>query len=777
MKHIKKIISLLLVFIILCTTCVGFSACSKGSVEMSVGDYLITLIDEFGMYLGSEELNDNIALSVAKEWEVVDDKNLNTEENVQKGFVLTTLVKTVGFYETENLTDEDIAEYGAKNGYSAFSYKSSKDFYDKANKEETIESINNAKQIWLNPNFEENTNVKLKDDVLDLSTYTYDEQETSSIEVDNLNDISSETADIDDLLSNDFNSLESSDRNVVVIYGKVDIEKGQTYVSPTLGANASNEIYNVEDVEYRDGKTYIINSDQEVDIETVLETAEFSGSGIDDLTTVPIVDGNGIVHYPDGSTSISNMSTVSNSPVVTNMAYNLPNAKSSYLGTLSNPSVENTAVSGEIKIEFGPLSASITTSKDSFKCKISGEIDPEKLNNKINDKLKDKLGEKNEVKAKIKVDSGIEIKDISADYNVDLFKRNAYISVSGTQVNSIGAKVQVAAKGNYPIGETKVENLPEKPSAVITKTLAKVPIKSVGVASICLLIKAKIAIDGSIEYVVTTQSTYGAEVKKGNLRLIKDVNRDKDVNIKAKIEGTVYIGPAIYVGKTNAFSLGFEGGLGAEYKLTIHVYDKQTKEQLFYQEVGNDIQEFGNIESTDSKGVDFCHDVNVYWILKAKVDTESWLAEKLKISFEAEIFGKKNASFIDKHYEDGKEVSECTRKYDRESTTLDNEDNNYSSNIETQELNSSIYEGKTSSIQISALPKGYKKSDLNFISNDNSVVTVDSNGTITGKKSGSTTITISTSDGKYSVEYAVFVLEKLAFFEEDCLVYDEVLSI
>lgn len=50
-----------------------------------------------------------------------------------------------------------------------------------------------------------------------------------------------------------------------------------------------------------------------------------------------------------------------------------------------------------------------------------------------------------------------------------------------------------------------------------------------------------------------------------------------------------------------------------------------------------------------------------------------------------------------------------------------------------------------------------------FSSQDSSVATVSKDGTITGVSSGSTIITISTSDSKYSTQYAVNVLENANF--------------
>lgn len=754
MKTFKKIISVILVITVLATTCVGFSACSKSSESLSIGEYLTTLIDEFGMYLGDDELTDEIALETAVDWKIVN-TSVNLSDNVKKGFVLVTLVKTVGFYDTADLTDSEIADYAAANNYNAFKYSGEKDFNSTADKDETLASIQNAKDIWANPDFEEYENIKYSDDVVDLSTYSYDVQSTSELTV--LENANADISDESDEGENNIDLVNDADRDTVVINGEADIKEGQIYVSPTLNSNAANEIYRADKIEYKDGKTYITNSNEDIDIEEFLETAEFSGSEIDDLTTVPIVDGDGNVHYPD-ETTVSNTSNEFVAPTVSNMSYTPGEAEPEYLGGASG--VESmTTGDNKFTMSFGDLEASISIGKNSFKCKISGTI-KDKDSKKTFDNGRGSLSGK----AEVDVNKSIEIKDISCDYDVNLFKKNAYITVSGTQVDKTGASVKGTSTFRYNVGQTQVRDLPEPASTVISKTIAKIPIKSFGPVSICLLIKAKISLEGSIEFVVTTQSTYGAEVKNGKLRFIKDVDRDKDININAKAEATIYAGPALYVVNTNILSAGFELGIGAEYSLILHVYNKNTNEQLYYQEIGFNVIETEASQSIEEDlKVDACQDINVYWIFKASIDGDSWLAATFNFVGSHEFLGKDNASFVDKHIEDGKDVGECTRKYDREATTEETTEPNYSDSIETEKFSSTVNVGASSKINITALPEGYSNSDLVFSSQDSSVATVSKDGTITGVSSGSTIITISTSDSKYSTQYAVNVLENANF--------------
>lgn len=748
MKFFKKIVSLLLVTTIVVTTCVGFSSCSRTEEavgKMTVSEYLVTLVDEFGMYIGNEELTYDEALKVAKQWGVID-TDIAADKTVINGFVLVTLVKTVGFYDVSSLTDEEIADYAKDNGYNSFSYKGKKDFNKCPNKNEVIESIENAKEIWANPNFEKASNIEFNDDVVDLTNASVVSDKTTELKrVDNgrIDGSSSESSNEDSSIEN-----ASFKRNKVVLDGNIDIKEGQTYVSPTMGESGTYEMYVAEKVEHKDGYTYITNSDEKVDIEETLKEASGSDSGtVTDLTSMPITDGDGNIHYPTTATNTS----VYEDAVVIPMSYNSDSS------IQIEPMKAN--ASTEFTVKFGDeLSATVTVKESSFKCKISGEI------------AKKESSSKNS-KASLKVDKSFEVKDISYNYDYNIFKKNAYLSVSATQVETTGISVKAETGKPIKVGEKDIKDLPEAANVVISKTLAKVPIVSNGVVSVCLLVKAKVSLSGSVELVVTTQSTYGAELKNGNLRLIKNVKRDKDVTINAKVEVTAYVGPALYVGTKNVFSFGFEGGIGASYKLTLHVVDAEKQLELFYQDC--DLNVSGNLDLQAGLKCDICQDINVYWILKFSVDDECLLISLLnkigvsKISTSVEIFGKDNSSFIKKHIEDGKDVGKCTRKYIGKEGTTEAEVENYADSIELENFSLTTYEGKSVTVGVTAVPNGYKSSELIYESSDNSIATVSSKGVVKGIKSGTVIITVYTKDKKYSSSIAVTVMTKLALNNSD----------
>lgn len=754
MKSFRRIISIILTITVLVTTSLGFSACSKSDNaegKMLVSDYLVKVIDDFNMNPDSEETTPDTALEIAKEWRVIDNNDINLKKPVTEGFVLVTLVKTVGFYDVDSLDKYEIADYAVENNYNGFKYKDKKDFNKCPSKAEVIDSINKAKSIWLNPHFEKTSDIEYKDDVADLSDYSFDQTSTSDLAPvkakasSSNNDSNKSFDDSSDILTDNFK------RKQVVINGKADIEKGQTYVSPTVGTDAANEMYVAEKVEYIDGKTYITNSDESVDLEMALVQASGSDSGIvDDLTSRPIVDGDGNVHYPEDyevEPTLNNLQNVS----PTYMSYD-PN--STY--DIQNVKKKNSKQM-KFSVNFGTLSAEVVVKNNSFKCKVTGTVySKEKKTETLDFNSENVKSSKNEVK----VNKAVEIKDISYDYNYNIFKKNAYLVVSSTKVDTTGISIGKDNKSETKITPDGINSALNEAKFLKSKTLASIPLATAGPVSINLVIKLKLSISGGVEIVVTTKSQYGLDVKNGNIRIVKDEKKSKDITVNAKIEATVYFGPALCVGGVNVVSCGFEVGAGAEFKMTLHVVDVEKNFELYSENFGIDVS--GNMSVAENIKCDVCSDLNVYWIMKFTIDGDCLLAKWFKISYSKDILNKDNASFVKAHFEDGKKVKKCTRKYTgkEEATTESNKPQKDS--IELSAFSITINEGGQGTINVTALPTGYKSSDLIYQSDDTSVVTVSNSGIVKGVSSGTAIVSVYTKDKKYQTSIAVSVIKKLS---------------
>lgn len=66
-------------------------------------------------------------------------------------------------------------------------------------------------------------------------------------------------------------------------------------------------------------------------------------------------------------------------------------------------------------------------------------------------------------------------------------------------------------------------------------------------------------------------------------------------------------------------------------------------------------------------------------------------------------------------------------------------------------MNVNMSKGRSESVDIQHLPKGYLVNDIVFDTKDASIVSIDKNGTLTVNKEGYTIVYAKTSDGKYQV--------------------------
>ena len=181
MKFLKSAISIVLIISMLFSISVAFSSCSedKEKVSMTVGEYLTSLSDKFGMEsYQSEEPHvanigkDNMFFGVVQasyEWNIIDGSELNTEDEISKEFVANTLVKAVGLKDVSDMSSEEIAKYANENGYITFKYRGEKDNNKLVSKTEAEDSLQASFEIFTNRNYGKGeSEVKLTDGVKDL---------------------------------------------------------------------------------------------------------------------------------------------------------------------------------------------------------------------------------------------------------------------------------------------------------------------------------------------------------------------------------------------------------------------------------------------------------------------------------------------------------------------------------------------------------------------------------------------------------------------------------
>ena len=439
----------------------------------------------------------------------------------------------------------------------------------------------------------------------------------------------------------------------------------------------------------------------------------------------------------------------------------------------------------ELGFEIDGLEVAGSVSDNSISFSIKGEIPL------------DKKGKK-----KVTVGKSYSIEDISLDYDWDIewFKlKSAYAKLNYTTVDTTSISSKWEKEGAVDFDHRKKPTLANILNSEIresaaakgakTITICSFPIVNGGVGRIDVDIKAKISVTGSVELIVTTRNSNGIEYKNGNLRYIKAKSNDVDLNIKAKIEGTLYAGVSIKALKMNLLGIGFEAGIGVEFTAIAHLVNSDNVEidQMSVDGSGEVVEATVNSVQNityEEKGktltahVDVCGDITTYFILRFKFDDDCAIAELLNgktdksggvIKLEIEIFGKDNARIdaLCTHVEEWKFIESCTRKYNsiddveeeaKEGTATDSDANAESDetlDIDTYFLN--LLVGKTAVLDVTELPKGYKESDLIYSSSDTEVVTIESNGKITAIKEGTAEVTVSIPNTSIEIKCSIVV--------------------
>lgn len=441
----------------------------------------------------------------------------------------------------------------------------------------------------------------------------------------------------------------------------------------------------------------------------------------------------------------------------------------------------------------------------------------------------------NHPQAKARFEEEFEISDLSVTHDFDwagLKLKSANLKIDYKTKNKLGFSYSDKASGvfapeksngngkfltNFKRAVLKDVN-GKGAKTIVSKKIVKVcslNVYSVGVAKICLDVNLTLSFDGSVSITVTESGSKGVEYKNGNVRFIKTCTKSCDGELKAKVEFTIGMGPALYVVGLKKRLVGFEvkGGAGATASLKAHLADSEMHlfEELDFNDVSPEIVENTFVEGditasleevqavAQAQGgifkadagyqaklhIDWCINVNVYAILKVGITDESYLTDFLggkEVKLNIDIFNEKNATFFNMHidnfqFKDAvlsfgfKEATgdHCTLKYvpfekGSEEEISDEEISERNDGILTGDnlilstMNVNMDVGQTYLLNVTQVPKGYSLDDIIFASKEKSIATVDRNGVIKAIGTGCVLIYAETSDHKYKALVSVIVV-------------------
>lgn len=753
----KRITAILLCVLLIIGAIFSTSGCQNTTSNNSItkGEVLYMVLDSFGMLnYGSSEQTASDCIQIASDWSMIDANNTNAEDAANKGFLAEVLVKCVGLKDTSDMSSDDILEYAANNNYVSFEYRGRTDSIRNVTMDEVTESIKRSFDIWTNRTLEKKEDIVLGENVVDLSK----EDPANKIEIDH----------------------SSNEITLPSAMGE-KIKPGETFIVPPENAFETAKAYKAEKVESIGDKSIIKISD--ADIETAIQDMKVSGNVEPDLTDAYIIDGVGNIvgDAPEASLQSSLLTDELSDMKLISVDDTEPQLMGKDKKKSIKFSIDGLEVQGEV-------------SKKSIGFSVKGDI---LTNNKDN--------------VKLTISKGYEIKDIGLDYDYDIewfSLKSAYAKVNYTTVDKSGISVSykkgLVKAPEYTNGNGKFlsnwkrSHLKDSQAkGAKTIKICSVAIVNGGVVSFNLDVKIKISISGSVELIVTTNNVKGIEYKKGKVRYIKEQHEDTDLKARCKAELTLYAGFSFRALGFNILGLGIEGGIGCEASATLHLADSENRliDEIGLGNANTDIvmdslsglngasyshDEYGEIRLR----CDLCIDVTTYFILKFCIDSDCLISKFVKSSFEIVFFDKDNAKIdlLSGHWEDGKKVPECTRKYSsatdeqsdgdqsgKQSDTGSGQDEGKgiiseadSIDIDTYFVNLNI--GENYQILTEELPYGYQNSDVEYVSADQNIASVGQDGMITGVSEGFTEIRVQTKDKKYSVSCSVYIIgEPVAF--------------
>jgi len=799
MGRMRRIIAIILAFATIITSSGFVTACSaKDAQKVKMGDWLAMVNDSFGMfsYLSEEPYFENVTaenpyfevVQIAAEWNVINTtEDVDLEKNVTWKEVLITLVNAGAFLQADAAEEDKIA-YGIK-------------YFDETIDEKTLkkeiaitdatELLEMAQRKWANLTFDEAVEiVEYTEGVLDYS------QGESAID--------------DDQLDETGNLILSAEDAAQISKGDIFVLAGNDY---TMGTVA----YKATAIE-AEGDSVKISVDSDIPLEEIVDEMYIAETLIPTSENSVIRDGNGNIIYAGGNTAVAQMKDYSDS--LSHMTYTQGDACM----------LKNTAASVTTSFELDGCTVDLKYNLDG-KLDLEASVETDNLLNVPKNSGKKLTG---------KVAVSLSDLSVTPVFDFSWGKLNeASVRVNYKTENEVSLKYKndikdvVAAPYNNGNGKyltnllkAKLKDKNAEGTGAKTIKICSVDVYSIGVARLCLDVNLKITASGSVTVSVTTKGTKGVEYKNGNLRVISDVEKNSDVEVKGKIEGTANIGPALYTIGLKKSLIGFSAAVGVgatvsgkvslvdQERHLIETVDTSGLQQESIASITMNITatpealetvaaaQGGSYKATSETIVlspEFCIDGSAYFIVKLELSDsycKEIVADKVKISWE--LIGEKNGKFAHFHIDNistfniefglNLENDLCTFKHEafdkaEETETeevteilLDTEtgeildDTEYAVDFEgivgeyliLSEMNVMLNVGEVYSITIEQLPEGYSKSDIVISSGDASIATIGNDGTVMALSSGSTVLEVKTSDGEYSAFLAITVLEPQA---------------
>lgn len=741
---IKKIHSLFMGLVMAFTLCVvplvsGCSAFKKKQDEnvYSAAEWLGIVEDGFNLsyYTNPEPVMQNVlrddsrfdTVQIAVEWGLIDvDDNIDLDAPITKEFCADTLVCAMNFTdpETADISDADKinpdylenVKIALKNGI--FSLDSGKfNPTKKLTREEANLALETAHEKWVNFSFNESfDNSVVQENVVNFGGLS----ETVA-------PVASSNYSISYSGSKQFfsNGVYSDDTTKTITFKAGEKPEG-VKVGSVLCFPA-DEVVPMDYAVMVDSITE--NADGSVTLNTHNAAFEEIYQDYTVRTHETVNFDNMRVFAPDGTEVFPRASTAPMMNTGSRQKMNLRYDPNSSYSSLSLIGVDR-----EFEIDLGDdLKATISSNGSEVKVKLSAEIELSKG------------------KFEFSQEQSFSV-DIDSDYDIGWFlnikKAYAKCTVKSKNTTELGVSIDNESKINGEKEEEKlakedfaklyeklarqatdVNSIAKKGSNSVSKRLFDIPIGH----GFFISGRLNLSLEGKITITLETDSVFGIEYVKGNLRPIHDFKVDKKIDLSGKAEAKVFLGVTWQAFGRTIADLGAYVGVGATAKSTLYHMSVSGSEFDAVCAVPMALA-VGTLPAGDglafskatnigtAEGLFSCLEIKAYPIFTAELCTKESVIGKYIGGLSCEFLGEDNP-FFKVHWDDGKRVDECERGI---TDTYDIEvGDKLELNLwENNKLVMTVGEENTD-LKIRTLPKGLTVRDVSISVEDPSVVTAE----------------------------------------------------
>lgn len=282
----------------------------------------------------------------------------------------------------------------------------------------------------------------------------------------------------------------------------------------------------------------------------------------------------------------------------------------------------------------------------------------------------------------------------------------------------------------------------------------RVPLEGTSTLSVKVQLVLKLYAGGRMQLTLSQDTLAGMEKRNGAFRLIHSYEHEENAGIRADFSVTGIIRFAFDFLRKSLMDAGVEAGAQCTGTTSFHLYEEDGTMRTVTEDLPYDA---ADELAQGNPDVLVCTDLNAYWVLNILLNSENSVLSRFGLNRTFRILGSGSSIFPGGkvHLENLQIVESCTRKERGKQPEM--QEPVSSERILIDAYAKAVHLGSPAAVQIRALPDGYTMKDIEFVSSDPSVATADSSGLVTAHRSGSTEITVRTSDGKHTAVCSILV--------------------